>query len=323
MSDVTEEKSTTPPVVTKSKSNHDDVPLQTKEFNITYIKRNSKSKLLYDTFDTEYNNYLIKLSDTQCKKVCNLLSTKKKTYLGYKPKTTQKTYTFGSASISSSKKLRAIILDVNDLDINVGTGETPNIDMCIYITYFQYIRAAIYTQFVDIKNDKSYINLIIQWLISIYMRGFKFSPLSSLKEKNLLRITVAYFFHRFGLIKEHSLALELALNSYDKLDAAKEFKSEFDLFKKYKSMVDIFKAFKDVNIISGNETIANAMINFIKHYQIYGYYNILSSSDVIIATCIVSLYPTRQFSNMLIDKQLQTKIEKLTNQYTKKVKLES
>ena len=202
----------------------------------------------------------------------------------------------------------------------MDTGETTEIDSCIYTIYQQYLRAGIYTQFRTVKDDWKLHKLVLQWLYFIYMKAIGSNNIFSDKQKDLLKLLLYYFYTRFCLFKDHHLAIDLACK-HSKLDELyNEFKAEFELFKRYTVFNDIFKAIKDLKIV--NTSVSVMIMDCIKKFQINGYYTITGTIDVVISGSIISLYPVRFVSNLFVNSNIQKSIEKIVLKYCKKVKID-
>ena len=271
----------------------------------------------YTTFDQQMQMYLMKLPISNAKNIVSNLLSDKVIYVG-RNTTASKNGIYGGASLSNNK-LVAIILELNNLNINPETGESTDIDSCVFVSYQQYIRAGVYTQFKLIRNDKKLHGLILNWLFYVYMRLIGSRNIFSDKQKDLLKLVINYFFYRFMLNYDHNRAVEFAYLKDNKKDLYKEFQSEFELFKKYKNGQDIFKAMKDVKILNGQ--VSTLIIDAIKKFQICGYYTITSSLDSVIGAMVITLYPIRYMNNLLVNEQLQKQVETIMIKYCKKMKI--
>lgn len=301
-----------------SKDNTD--PLVKLEKQVVIYYRKGSNTLLYENFDREFKTYLLKLPNSNCKKVVTRLINDKYVYI-VSNINNSKNGVFGIVIVTPSNKIGGVGVESNNMNIDIRTGETPDIDNCIFDSYQQHIRAGVYSQHKAIKNDWDLHRLVLKYLYYVYLKIIGSRNIFSDKQKDLLRLALYYFYIRFALFKDHNLALEKAYKLTKLEDLYKEFKTEFDLFKKYDNFADIFKAVKDLKIV-GNSTVSSLILNAIKLYTIGGYYAISSTLDMFVSTAVVSLYPVRYITNLQVNPQLQKEIENKMLSYCKKIKWE-
>jgi len=290
------------------------------EKKVAVILRTSSNKLIYDTFDNNLQTYLLKIPNSNCKKIVSNLLTDKRIYI-VSNISKSKNGVYGVVLLSSADKVGGVGLEATNLNIDIKTGETPDIDNCVYCAYQQYIRAGVYTQYNSLKADWELHKLVLQYLQLVYMRAIGGSTSFNDKRKNLLKLVLYYFYIRFGLNKDHPLAIERAYQQTDLEDLYKEFKQQFDLFKRYTSFNDIFKAIKDLGIV-GTTSVSTMMLDTVKKYTIGGYYAITSTLDMFISTAVATLYPLRYLTNLQVNANLQKKIENKALAYCKKIKFD-
>jgi len=304
---------------TFAKSDVDNI-LISADTNFAYFyKTEEKYKGMYDRFNQDFSLFLSKLPNTAAKKYVNEVFNRNLIFLGINQ--LAKTEGFFSKAVFDGESLSGIVIDIKDLDINVLTGETKNIDDCIYAVYYSFIKSAVVLNKSGIKSDKKLQEMLAQYLYLVVISTLDSkSLLNTPKQKFFTKIICYYAFYRY-FIKETFAATTRKLEKIfeENKDMFEEFKSKFKDIDKYDSVKDIPKMLIDskVLIIDPNMFI----IGLVKKFKQYGFYSILGSLDMFIAFVITCKYPFELFPQCSsMNSELQNKIEEAMVPYMKKVK---
>ena len=306
-------------VKTFAKSDIDNI-LISKETSFAYFfKTEEKYKPMYTRFNNDFGLFINKLPNTFAKKYVGEVFNRDLIFLGINQLV--KTEGFFSKPVFNNDSLTKIVLDIKDLEININTGETKNIDDCIYATYYSFLRAAVVLNRSEIKGDKKLQELAAQYLYLIVLSVLDAkTSVNTPKQKFFVKIISYYAFYRY-FIKETYAATIRRLDKIfsESQEMYDEFKPKFKEIEKYESVKDIPKMLIDtkVSIIDPNMFI----INLIKKYKQYGFYCILGALDMFIAFVVTCKYPIELFTqNSSLNGDLQNKIEEAMVPYMKKVK---
>jgi hypothetical protein len=270
---------------------------------------------IYDNFDTNFELYVSKLSQSLCKEKAYYLIQNKRILLS-KTLDAGKNGVIGTIIIRNNS-LYSVLLDVFDLGISVRTGDTNNIDECVYATYFQYIRAVVIINFNVIKQDTELINNMIYLIQLILLRIIDKSVNLMDKQKDILEIVIRYFINRFYFGHKHPESISYAFENNK--NYILELKSTVDLFKKYSKFADILKALIDVKLI--RRRLSVVILNCINMFGITGYYCLTTSIDYILAGLICAKYPTRFLTKFNTDMKTHILLEKSLAKYYKTTKI--
>ena len=304
---------------TFAKSDIDNILLSSKTKFIYFEKDKEEFKQMYSRFNNDFSLYLSKLPSTPAKKYVNELFNRNLIFLGLNQ--ISKTEGFFSKVVSTDDTLTGIVLDIKDLEIDISTGETKNIDDCIYATYYSFLKAAVILNKSGIRNDKKLLEMLAQYLYLIIISTLDSkSNLNTPKQKLFVKIVCYYAFFRYFLKESYSLTLRRLENIFESnKDEFIEFKPKFKDIEGYTSIKDIPKMLIDtkVSILDPNMFI----ISLVKKFKQYGFYCILGPLDFFIAFVITCKYPFALFTdNSSLNGELQGKIEDAMIPYMKKVR---
>lgn len=304
---------------TFAKSDIDNI-LISKETSFAYFfKTEEKYKPMYTRFNNDFGLFINKLPNTLAKKYVGEVFNRDLIFLGINQLV--KTEGFFSKPVFNNDSLTKIVLDIKDLEININTGETKNIDDCIYATYYSFLRAAVVLNRSEIKSDKKLQELLAQYLYLIVLSVLDAkTSVNTPKQKFFVKIISYYAFYRYFIKETYASTLrrldKIFSESQEMYD---EFKPKFKDIEKYESVKDIPKMLIDtkVSIIDPNAFI----INLIRKYKQYGFYCILGALDMFIAFVVTCKYPIELFTqNSSLNNDLQNKIEDAMVPYMKKVR---
>lgn len=289
--------------------------LATREKNIYVIERSEKHADTYKTFDEIFSVYLNKLPGNNIKKYVTNLFNKKLVFIG--TSTSSKNDTIFSRIFLPTTKLNGIVLDSNILDIDVSTGETNNIDDCIYATYYGLVRASILTNKDAVSKNKDLHKLLINYIYRIFLRVVGQSAIYNEKQKSFMNMACAYSFYRHFLKQRHPLALSSAKRDFNNIfdkEVISEFLDSMKNISRYDSTKDIPKILIDLNIY--HEAPGKIMIKLLEILGNPGMYSLIGGLDQLIAMAILSKYPTNLLSKAaLTNQKVHETIEKIVTKY--------
>lgn len=304
------------------KSDVDEVLLSQITNLIYYSKKTPEDKLIYQKFDQDFGLYLNKLPNSPAKKYVSEVFNRGLVYLGITQMA--KSEGFFSKVMIDDGVLNGIVVDMKDLDISRTSGETKNIDDCIYAVYYSYIKMAVIANKSAIKSDKKLQELLAQYLylITISVLDAK-ANLGTPKQKFFTKIVSYYAFYRYFIKETYTSTIRILdkIFSTDK-ELYDEFKYKFKDIERYDSIKDIPKMLIDTKISIMDPNVF--VINIIKRFKQFGFYSILGSLDYFISFVITCKYPFELFPpNSSLNVELQNKIEDMMIPYMKKVKFTS
>lgn len=289
--------------------------LATRERNIYVIERSEKHKNVYDNFDELFSVYLNKLPGNNIKKYVTNLFNKNLVFVG--TSTSAKNDAIFSRLFLPTNKLNGIVLDSVILDIDVTTGETNNVDNCIYATYHGLIRASILTNKDIVSKNKDLHKLVINYIYRIFLQVIGQSAIYNEKQKSFINMTCAYSFYRHFLKQRHPLALSNTKrdfkNIFDK-ETIDEFADGMKDISRYDSTKDIPKILIDLNIY--HDAPGKMMIKLLEILGNSGTYSLIGGLDQLIAMMVLAKYPTNLIpKRALTNQNVHETIEKIVTKY--------
>ena len=308
------------PTFFKSNKQIADEPLFKLQKSIFLLKKNSNPEniQLYNTFLSNFENYVNKQSDTLIKHAYINLNSRNIIYLGkYSNSVSYKLP--GGIILTPNKELAAVILDMNTCEINSKTGNTNKYDISYNSLYFEFIRASIICNERKVLKDIELDNYVIKLLNSYYLRILGNNITLNDKQRYFLTYDVAYFYYRFMKNVHPKLAITYALEFFDSpvKDEAKYILLDFE--DKYTKMKDIFSSFIDFKII--NIAPAVLIMKTINKYNIFTFYCSTTTLDYLIAMLIVSQYSNSFISELSLSASSQYNLEKyIYSEYSKHIK---
>ncbi|MFW5799508.1 MAG: hypothetical protein ACOCV8_01735, partial [Spirochaetota bacterium] len=118
--------------------------------NLILLRKSKETLPIYNRLNEDIKLYLSKLPNSIAKKIVNDLYNRDKIYI---VTSTSKTETGVISRAFMDNKLMGIGLISNELDIDLKTGESSDIDECIYAAYQGMIRASCVLFQDKIKKD--------------------------------------------------------------------------------------------------------------------------------------------------------------------------
>ena len=299
--------------------NATDDTLKTGEINIVWQDRIAVHKAVYDKFNTDFKLFLTKLSDNNVKKYVENVFNKNLIFVGISKRKTPAI--FSRLLLTNTNRIAGIVLDSFDLEINLSTGESNNIDDCIYAVYYSLIRSGVILNSEAItKNKELHKNLIIylnQSFLRILGKGLVYNE----KQKEYIKCICIYIFHRHFLQQRHLAAISALKKNYKDItnsDFLKEIADKLEEISKYSTVQDIPKMLIDHKIIYENPN--NIIMNMLKIFGTPGFYHLIGSLDLLIGFIVISRYPTNLFNkSSMISEKLHKTVEDIMLNYVKQI----
>jgi hypothetical protein len=292
--------------------------LKTGEFNILWMDKDDQWKKMYSNFNENFKLFLTKMQAGNVKKYVEFVFNKGLIFFGVSK---GKNPVFSRLLLSKNNRIAGIVLDSQDLDINLQTGETPSIDDCIYASYYSLIRSGVLLNKDEIQKDKELHKNLAIYLNQIFLRSLGKGTIYNEKQKNAILITCIYIYHRHFLQQKHLSALSFLKRNYSGIINKETLDNVYPLLEstsKYGSVQDIPKILIDLKIITSNPNIIT--MNLLKNLGISGFYNLIGSLDVYIGFVVLSRYPTGLFPRTsLISDKLHKNVEDIMIKYLNKV----
>jgi hypothetical protein len=302
--------------VLSNKDKHDENILVKLEKLFLILPRTLENEATYQNFDDQISKYLSKISGVS-KDICQQLLNRKALYIGTNIKKVNSI--LGCSSISQDNKLiftcaDMSIFDIDPIDITIG-----NIEELINQYYYQFIRCNIYI-FPDIKKNFELHNLIIQYYTFLLLKVIKIPTLVD-KKIEFLKMAIAILYFRHFLDMDAKYAKEKALALVDQT-YQKEFDSAIpDAFiLKYNNIKDILKLVIDLKIVF--DTPNNLTYQMLNNLKVVSFLSITSTFDHLVAALIASITSTEYYKPLLINRQIQEKVEQILASHFNNIKYE-
>jgi hypothetical protein len=295
----------------------DDSPLTKSEKETLILPRNNIHEKAYSQFDVDMSLYMMKMQDSPAKTVVSSMFNRKLIFIGTD---NSRNGVLGGPIISSDERLAAVVIDSSDLDISMTTGETSNIDLCFYSTYFNYIRSVVLIKRKEIRQNKDLNNLIIGYLKNIIKKSIAVPTLDP-KQEIIYEALVRQFYYQFMLFFDFGHAFDV----YTLKEIPEPFKDEIEeLFRtsemnRYQQFRDIFKALFDLKVVgeSPNRMLGSALSKLGMSQFLY----MTTVVDYLIASSILSNYPAFTLTKSLyVNRNIQEQIEKIIVGYGSTIK---
>lgn len=146
-------------------------------------------KGIYDKFFEQIGTYLEKIPSSDAKSAVKKLYDRRLVFLGRDVTVPGKNGIIGSFVINKTK-FAGVVLDTVELEIDFETGDTSNIDYCLYTSYFEFIRAVVTIHSNVVKHDRKLHELCIKYLFFICLRLIGTNVSFSTKQKEIGRAHV-------------------------------------------------------------------------------------------------------------------------------------
>ncbi len=290
---------------------------------IHVLLQSEKNQEVYKRFYEDFGLFLKKLPSGKVNKYVSDIYNKKLIYVGFTKNNKAKEISSRVLLNPDNKKLTAIVLNSDNLDIDLKTGETFNIDDCIYAAYLGLIRAAIILN-TDIKSNKELHQLLTTYMYLIFIKVIGKNTFVTQRQKDFLRLSCVYIYYIYFFNEKHSYAVSILKREYKDIvekDIFEDFIKQIELNKGYTTIKDIPKLLIDLKIIFVDpKQIYMSMIRSLKPI---GFYTFIGPLDYFISSLILTKYPSELFSKYnLTNPKLHDSIEELTEKYIKKIKFE-
>ncbi|MFW6219399.1 MAG: hypothetical protein ACOCZ5_00795 [bacterium] len=287
--------------------------------NLILLRKSKETLPIYNRLNEDIKLYLSKLPNSIAKKIVNDLYNRDKIYI---VTSTSKTETGVISRAFMDNKLMGIGLISNELDIDLKTGESSDIDECIYAAYQGMIRASCVLFQDKIKKDHDLNKLLSTYFYLVVLRALGKTNIYSEKQKNFIYITCLFAYYRHYLDMNPNMIYSIIEKHYKDENLLKfydEFKPSLKLIERYKDIKDLPKMFIDVKIMSDNPNTVNMQL--IRNLKISGYYSLIGPLDLLVSMAILSKYPTNLYTRYALFEKMQDAIEKIFDKnYMSKVK---
>lgn len=215
--------------------------------------------------------------------------------------------------ITKDNKIAGLSLSSHELGIDHHTSETDNIDDCIYATYSGLIRGSLLCNEKTVNSNYDLHKLCITYLNNIILKIIGKSQTFNKFKIDGIYIACSYLYFRHYLSFNHSSAVSRTTRLFADVinkETIKKYQPSLELISRYKSFKEIGNVLIDLNIISMNPN--QILLSLIQTLGRTFFYNIMSSLDFLIATIVLTMYPTNIFKDaVIINNNLQKAIEKI------------
>lgn len=296
--------------------------LRKSELNVLTMLKTENNRYFYQVFNEQFELYLYKLPTSPVKKYVKILFDKDLIYIGY-PINKNDTTTYSRILLTRVNELVGIILNATILDINAKTGETTSIDDCIYAAYYSFIRTAALAFPSEIKRDKELLKILANYVFLLYLKLLGKSTIISGKQKQFLEIICTYMFYKHFMDMKHEPIVDLIEKDLIGKNVPKEIydeiKPKMNILKSYVSMKDVPRALTEFKIITVNPS--QVFMDMIKYFRQQGFYSIFGSLDYLLASCVLSIYPSSIIPKfMLTNEDTHKYVERKVNMIMDKIK---
>lgn len=293
--------------------------LKTEEINIFWLDKEPGNKESYGRFNEDFKMFLSKMPSNDAKKHVEFVFNKGLVFIGFSKSKTPAV--FSRLLLSKAEKVAGIVLDSQDLDISINTGETPSIDDCIYAVYYSLVRAGVLSNKTEIARDKELHKNLIIYLNQIFLRSLGKGTIYNEKQKHAILVACIYIFHRHYLQQKHLSALSFLKRNYSNIvdkNSLEEVAAKLEGTSKYSTIQDIAKILVDLNIITVHPN--RITMNLLKNLSTSGFYSLIGSLDLFIGFVVLSRYPTGLFPRTaMISDKLHRSVEQISLKYLNKV----
>jgi hypothetical protein len=293
--------------------------LKTEEINIIWMQKIEKTKEVYNRFNEDFKLFLSKMPSNDVKKYVEFVFNKGLVFIGISKGKTPAI--FSRLLLTRSEKVAGIVLDSNDLDISLSTGETPSIDDCIYAVYYSLIRAGVLLNKNEIAKDKELHKNLVIYLNQIFLRSLGKGTIYNEKQKYAIMIACIYIYHRHYLQQKHLSALSFLKRNYSNIvdkSSLEEVVPKLEATSKYSNMQDIAKILVDLKIMTTNPN--RITMNLLRNLTTSGFYSLIGSLDLFIGFVVLSRYPTGLYPRTaIISDKLHSTVEQIMVKYVSKV----
>jgi len=283
------------------------------------ILKDKEHEEVYNQFNSDFEMYLSKLPNNNVKKYVTEVFNRELIFLGAN-QISKNVRVYFSKIEADKERMKKIVLDLKEFDININTGETKNIDECIYATYFAFIRFAVAASRTAIKKDDKLQEKLAQYFYQIMVSVSDTKNINTPKQKFFFKLVAYYAFYRHFIRDTSAVTIKNLRNIFKKdKEYFDEFKNSFKEIDKYKTVKDFPKMLIDANVLKVDPNMFS--INLLKKYKQLGFYCIYGSLDMFIAFTTITRYPFEMFAKVpVINTSLQKEVEEIMIGYMRKVK---
>jgi len=301
--------------ILSSKDNDDSILVKLEKIFL-YLFRNKDSAEFYQNFDDQIKTYLNKVSGNS-KDICLQLLNRHALLVSVNPKKIPNI--LGSASVTESNKLLFVAAEISIFDIDPLDGNIGNIEELINQYYYQFIRVILKT-FPEITKNMDLHYIVIQIYTYLLMKTLRI-PLLVDKKVELLKYITGILYLKHFVNMDFNLAKEKVLPLID-VKLQKEIVSSVPdiLLSKYTDIKDVMKLAIDLKLIFDSPN--NLTYQMLNQLKVVSFLSITSTLDHLIASLIASLTSIEHYKSLMINKQLQEKLESYVLQYSDKIKYE-
>jgi len=288
---------------------------------IWYDKNDERFKTSYEQFNQDFAMYLSKLPNNNVKKYVGEVFNRGLVSFGQNQLTKGTSMYFTRVTVEDNKLLR-INLDSKEFEIDAKTGDTKNIDECIYATYYAFLRCVVVANRTDIKKDKKLQELLAQYLYQILISVIPPGSIDTPKQKFAIKTIAYYTFYRHFIRESHAAAIKILKEIFDVKNGKEQFDEVLPSLKeidKYTSVKDFPKMLIDSGALNIDPNVF--LISLLKKYKQQAFYCIQGSFDMFLAFVIVTKYPFELFGDSpSVNTNIQKEVEELMISYMRKVK---
>ncbi|MFA7202813.1 MAG: hypothetical protein WC188_03780 [Candidatus Caldatribacteriota bacterium] len=294
--------------------------LSSEEQKIYIIEKDKNELEIYDTFNSDFSNYLIKMPNNIVKESSRKLLNNNLIFLGIAK--TKPDNVIVRLFLTNDNKLAGIVLDSQQLGVDPTTGVSDSIDECIYATHFGFIRAAVLLNKNNIRQNKELHKLLSTFLFLLFLKAIGPDKIYSEKQKKLIQILSIYIYYKHFLKEKHGYILSIIQKDYTKFIGEKyieEFLPVLEKIKEYNSIKDFPKILIDLKIL--NESPNVLTVSLLKMLKPMGFYSLVGPLDYFVALVIISKYPVNFIGSKIpTNDKIQNATEEIITKYIDKIK---
>ncbi len=290
------------------------------EQKIYILFRDKDNASIYDTFTSDFGQYLSKMPNNVVKINCQNLLNKNLIYLGIakiKPDNV-----VVRPLVTTDHKLTGMVLDSQQLGVDPTTGSSNSIDECVYATYFGLIRSAVLINKSALRQNKDLHKLLSTYLYLLFLKAIGSDKIYSDKQKALVHMLSIYIYYKHYLKERHNYIISIIERDYGKF-IGKEYLEEFlptlDKMANYTSVKDFPKMLIDAKVINESPNILT--MSLLRMLKPMGFYCLIGPLDYFIPLVIITKYPVEFIgSKVPSNDKIQNAVEEIMVDYIDKIK---
>ena len=279
------------------------------------------SKKMYNNFNDQLSLYLSKMSDSVPKKVVSELLLRDLIYIGLASRANE--HGVFVRVLYKDNKLTGVGLDARDLSISIKDGSCDDISDCIYASYYGAIRTCVLEFEKEINKDETVNKIAYSYILTAILKSIgKKIPLN-IKQKDILKIAVAYLYFRHYQKERHLSALNRIEKEFGELINHKVFLEVFKNNKnieKFDNIKEVGHLLSTLRIFYDNPNVI--LLHMLQNFKKNVFYNIITSLDTLVAMMVTAIHPNYLFdSSAVILSKLQSHLENhMFEKYFKRLK---